>query len=114
MTMFPRKELVIFAVVLALLYISFNGEQVECRSMVSGWITANHPDMYNDGKKITNGRRLDLLLRILRRKIHLTRMLNHAPPKDQRSKKKLLFSYLVHIHPNVDIFNLFRFKSSQL
>ena len=109
MTMFSRKEVFIFALVLGLLFISFNGEEVEGRSMVSGWMTANHPDMYNVGKKIPNGRRLDLLLRILRRKIHLTRMLNDAGI-DSPKKKLPLFTPLVHIHPNNHNSNLFRFQ----
>ena len=77
-TMSPTsKHLALVTLLFGLITIS-SKHSVEGRS-VSGWITANYPDMYNEHvQRTSDRRRLQLLLGILRRKIDLTGAINAA------------------------------------
>ena len=71
------KHLALVTLLFGLITIS-SKHSVEGRS-VSGWITANYPDMYNEHvQRTSDRRRLQLLLGILRRKIDLTGAINAA------------------------------------
>ena len=65
------KNLIILTLVLGLIIVSY--KNVEGRS-VSGWRTAIYPNMYNEPQRVSDRRRLELLLGFLRRKIHLKRI----------------------------------------
>ena len=67
------KDLIILTLFFGLIIVSY--KNVEGRS-VSGWRTAIYPNMYNEPQRVSDRRRLELLLGFLRRKIHLTRMMS--------------------------------------
>ena len=66
------KDLIILTLFLGLIIVSY--KNVEGRS-VSGWRTAIYPNMYNEPQRVSDRRRLELLLGFLRRKINLKRMM---------------------------------------
>ena len=65
------KHLIILTLFLGFIIIS--AKKIEGRS-VSGWRTTNYPNMYNEPQRVSDRRRLELLLGFLRRNIHLTRI----------------------------------------
>ena len=73
------KDIIILTLFLGLIIVSYN--YVEGRS-VSGWRTAIYPNMYNEPQRISDRRRLELLLGFLRRKIHLRRMMSASAAED--------------------------------
>ena len=88
-----RKHLALVTLLFGLITIS-SKYCVECRS-VSGWITANYPDMYNEHvKQRSDRRRLQLLLAILRRKIDLTGAINAAV--QQNKSGHIRFIHLIY------------------
>ena len=68
------KHLIILTLFLGFIIIS--AKKIEGRS-VSGWRTANYPNMYNEPQRVSDRRRLELLLGFLRRNIQLTRIRDH-------------------------------------
>jgi len=69
------KHLIILTLFLGIIIVSY--KNVEGRS-VSGWRTAIYPNMYNEPQRVSDRRRLELLLGFLRRKINLKRMIEAA------------------------------------
>ena len=71
------KHLIILTLFLGLIIISV--KKIEGRS-ISGWRTANYPNIYNEPQRVSDKRRLELLLGFLKRKIHLTRIKTMPAP----------------------------------
>ena len=72
------KHLIILTLFLGFIIIS--AKKIEGRS-VSGWRTTNYPNMYNEPQRVSDRRRLELLLGFLRRNIHLTRIRTVSAPE---------------------------------
>ena len=61
-------------------FIIISAKKIEGRS-ISGWRTTNYPNMYNEPQRVSDERRLKLLLGFLRRNIHLTRIRIESAPE---------------------------------
>ena len=72
------KHLIILTLFLGFIIIS--AKKIEGRS-VSGWRTTNYPNMYNESQRVSDRRRLELLFKFLKRKIHLTRIRMMSAPE---------------------------------
>ena len=73
------KHLIILTLFLGFIIIS--AKKIEGRS-ISGWRTANYPNMYNEPQRVSERRRLELLLGFLKKKIHLTRIKMMTVPEE--------------------------------